>query len=114
MQDSRDHSRISEQRRPRPLRFLVAGLILQTATLAPWVGLALVEQGSAIAMTLTVTAILLHAASAACLIVATGFGILNLIRRVRPAAPQVLSALAIPIAAVLLIPILVVLFAITT
>ncbi|MBL3686507.1 hypothetical protein D3248_06010 [Leucobacter zeae] len=100
--------------RPGSVAYLTIGLGLHVLAFAPWLGLTAVEQGSGIAFALTIAAIVLHAAAAAFLLVAMSLGIRNLVLGVRPRAPEVLAVLSIPIAGALLVPMLIVLYAVAT
>ncbi|MCM3658852.1 hypothetical protein M3147_16470 [Agromyces mediolanus] len=114
MSDSSSEVRTATPSPRLAFRYLVVGLVAELVALGSWFGVALLEQGSGPAVAFTVVAIVLHAFSLAFLLAATIFGIVNLRRRVQPTALQVLAALALPIATVLLVPALVVFFFITT
>jgi hypothetical protein len=114
MSDSPTDDRAATPNPRLAFRYLIVGLVAELVALGAWFGVALLEQGSPPAVALTFAAIALHAFSLAFLLAATIFGIVNLRRRVQPTAIQLLAALALPIAVVLLVPFVVVLFLITT
>lgn len=97
--------------RTRGFPLLVWGVALNTLALAGWTLGGVAAPASALQTVSFVAATICQAAAIACLGAATVVGIIGLSRRVRPVVWPILSVLAFPIAVVILIPMVAVVWA---